>query len=149
LTALIGIGVLSCIIAICFLAWRLKDFDPFSSDYLEPAVIEGNARIQLPPSARDIHAHTDGFREIFTQARFTMDAADLPGFLEDALCSEPPASIDPAVLRSPARKPSWWKPMDAQYLLECTGQDEHFYQHILIDISDSETVIVYVSASIH
>jgi hypothetical protein len=144
-SALSAIVLLGCIAVISLVRWSLKDHDPFVSDDADPSVIEANGEIELPPSAHDIYAHTEGFRAISIQVRFAMDATELSHFLDSTLCSEPLTGADPALQRESSLP--WWRPMNAQDLWECSGKGGHSYQRILIDMSDPTTYIVYVSTS--
>lgn len=143
---LLGLVVLSCILVAGYAVWWVTHSDPFSSDSADPDFLEANTEIRFPPSAREIRAHTEGFREISTLVRFTMSPADLPQFLDSTLCSVPPALADPSLQPRGVGAPSWWRPMDAERLQECLGERVDFYQHVLVDVSNPNTYIVYVSA---
>jgi hypothetical protein len=134
------------IIAAGLVAWYLKDWDPFTTDEADPATINANAQIELPPSTRDIHVRVSGFREISTHVRFAIDATDLPQFLDSTLCNEPLAPTNPAFQEEGSGDLSWWRPGDAQRLQECVGKRTGFYQHVLVDVSNPDTYIVYVYA---
>ncbi len=92
-----------CLVAIVFLIWQLRDYEPFTdtsyqpypTDTFEIAAIEGNADITLPSSARDIYAYTTGFQDIFIAVRFSMDGDELDEFMKTTLCQEPLRRMDP------------------------------------------------------
>jgi hypothetical protein len=112
--------------------------------------IEANAEIELPESARGIHAHTEGFRELFTFTRFTIDSKDYRVFLLSTHCSTEPEQLDPTLMPTQTSyysQYSWWNPSSAKTIYECSGSTEHFYQVVRIDMSDDDSFTIYVSGS--
>ena len=59
----------------------------------EISAIEGNAEIKVSPSAHEIDAYTTGLQDIFIMVRFSMDANELPEFMETTLCEQPLGAI--------------------------------------------------------
>jgi hypothetical protein len=112
----------------------------------DPWLIETNAHVRLPPSARDLHVCSEGVNEIFTQARFTIAAGDLPALLASSLCTAPPVADDPRAHARGTGEPDWWQPGQAQTLLTCSGGNESGGQSLFIDTTDPRVYIVYVSA---
>ncbi len=99
-----------------------------------------------------MHAHTEGFRVLFTLARFTIDARDYEEFLYGTHCSSEPEQIDPQSVATSASYYSqypWWNPYDAKILVECEGSTDHFSQTILIDVSEQDFFTVYITGSMH
>jgi hypothetical protein len=149
----VGVGVLSCVLG-CVVAQMFANWTPFTSettdisldDEATISLIEGNASFIFPPSATNINMKHEGFREIFVQTRFNMSADELPTFLDGTLCEQPPTTTDPSAQGESLDSLSWWRPMDAQTLLECSGVSETTHQRILFDTTDPDTYIVYVSA---
>jgi hypothetical protein len=142
-----ALPLLACCGLWIILNWALADYDMFNSDDVSPQTIEANADIKLPPSAHDIHGYYSGFREFFILTRFAIAAEDLDRFLGSTGCTDPLAPTDPHLHTVEAGNPAWWRPMDARRLAECRGLGEHVHQHIMVDMSDAATYIVYVAAS--
>lgn len=143
-----------CLIAILWAVWQLKNYEPFTardyypsrSDSYETSIIEDNANIILPPSAREIYAYTTGFQDIFIQVRFSTNADELDEFMTSTLCQEP--------LRKIELEPStydgisgWWTPDQAEHLKGCTGNKDHSHQTVMVDMTDPSVYIVFVSNS--
>jgi hypothetical protein len=112
----------------------------------ELSAIEGNAEIKLPPSAHEIHAYTTGMRDIFIMVRFSMNASQLPEFMDSTLCKEPLVNL-PELQETIEDRFDWWNPDQAEYAEACSGKKEHSHQQIIIDMSDKDVYIVYVSTS--
>ena len=108
--------------------------------------IEGNAEIKLPPSAHEIYAYTSGMREIFIMVRFSMNASELPEFMESTLCDQPLAKST-ELQNTLAERFEWWVPDQAEHAEVCSGKEEHSYQEIIVDMSDNDEYIVYVRTS--
>ena len=142
---LIGVMVLVFCIAIGMVFWSLRDYDPLSADTNDPSIIEGNAEITLPPSVHNIQSHHEGLREIAVQVRFVMSANELPGFLEQHCKTEPNVSDIRQELQQRLDR-EWWTPTKATRFQWCSGDRENFSQTIFVDMTDSETYIVYVVA---
>lgn len=138
--------LVGCVGVAAFTAWLFADFEPFVSDDVAPSTIESNAEIKLPPSVHNLYAHQEGFQEIFILARFSMAATHLPMFLQTTLCTEPLTPVDPQQ-QTQVLDLGWWQPMDAQHLQECDGRGENFSQRIMIDTTDPQRYIVYVSTA--
>ena len=113
---------------------------------LEISAIEGNAEIKLPPSAHEIHAYTTGMRDIFIMVRFSMNASELPEFMDSTLCNQP-LTNSPGLQETVEDRFDWWIPDQAEYAESCSGEKEHSHQQIIIDMSDKSVYIVYVSTS--
>jgi hypothetical protein len=111
------------------------------------SAIEADADIKLPPSAREIYSYLSGFRYVDTLVRFSMKAEELDQFLAVSLCDQPLAPISPASEPKLEGNPTWWVPFKAKMLEECYGKNEHSHQHILVDQTDSNIYIIYVSDS--
>ncbi len=150
-------ALLICSSLLIWIIWSLRDYDPFSAysyqsvptDIYEINALEGNAEIKLPDSAREIYTYTTGFRDIFVMTRFEMHAYELPEFLDSTLCVQPLKSTSPGLQDQLDSNPSWWKPHQSKHLEECYGEDTHSHQHVLVDMTDSEIYIVYVSNSVY
>ena len=145
------VGVAGCLAVVGLYGWimySLQDFEPFVSDTVDPTVIEANGAFELPPSAHDIFARTEGFQDITTKVRFSMTASDLERFLSSTHCSGPLVVTDPA-LQFEDQRVSWWRPMDALHLEQCTGEVGHDHQRVLVDMSDEDVYIVYVSNAVY
>ncbi|HET6823392.1 MAG TPA: hypothetical protein VFH34_12150 [Anaerolineales bacterium] len=121
-------------------------YQPVPTNLPEIEAIEGNAEIKLPPSAREIHAYTTGLRDIFIMVRFSMDARELSEFMKSTLCDHPLAKST-TVQESSGNKFDWWVPDQAQYSEECNGEKGNSHQQVIVDMSNSEKFIVYVSTS--
>jgi hypothetical protein len=146
-----------CLGGFVWLLWSLRNFDPFTSSTYQPvptdtyeiAVLEGNADIKLPESAREIYTYTTGFREIFVMSRFEIDANELEEFIDSTLCTQPLERTSPRLQPKLEGNPSWWTPYTAEHLEECYGENEHSHQHVLVDMTASDIYIVYVSNSVY
>ncbi|MEP7136040.1 MAG: hypothetical protein ABI904_14010 [Chloroflexota bacterium] len=119
-------------------------YQPIPTNMPEISAIEGNAEIKLPPSAHEIHAYTTGMRDIFIMVRFSMNSSELPEFIKSTLCDQPLARST-TLQESAGNNFDWWVPEQAQYAEECSGEKEHSHQQILIDMSDKDVYIIYVS----
>jgi hypothetical protein len=87
----------SCIVAqtteeIPVESFESLSYQPVPTNIPEISAIEGNAEIKLPPSAHEIHAYTTGMRDIFIMVRFSMNASELPEFMDSTLCTQPLAN---------------------------------------------------------
>ena len=108
-------------------------------------LIETDAEITIPSSAREIHALVSGFRELDTWVRFDLPADDLSLFLEGTLCEPPLVSVKPEnYARDELFDPEWWQPNQAKDLLSCEGGHQYLRQRILVDRSFNEIFKVYV-----
>jgi len=121
-------------------------YQPVPTNMPEIEAIEGNAEIKLPPSAHEIYAYTTGLRDIFIMVRFSMDASELPEFMKSTLCDRPLAQST-AEQEASGNRFEWWVPDQAQYSEECNAEKGNSHQQIIIDMSNSEEYIVYVSTS--
>jgi len=126
----------------------LEEYSPDLSNRAVISSIEGNAEFKFPPSSRDIYAYTTGFRDIFIQTRFTMDATDLQEFVVSTRCDEPLKTLE-IPLASSSSKFSWWKLSEAEKAEGCSGSTEHFGQMVYVDMTDPEIYIVYVEGGTH
>src|SRR4051812_18444002 len=70
-------------------------YEPIPTSTVDISMIQGNADINFPPSAREIHGYTEGFREVYSEVRFDMNAVELEEFLTDTLCNIPLVQISP------------------------------------------------------
>ena len=121
-------------------------YQPVPTNMPEISAIEGNAEIKLPPSAHEIHAYTTGMRDIFIMVRFSMNASELPEFMDNTLCNQP-LKNSPELQGTVEDRFDWWIPDQAQYAETCSGEKDHSHQQIIIDMSDENVYIVYVSTS--
>jgi hypothetical protein len=163
IAAALGIVVfLGCLIFFIWISVLFKGYEPFTATGYQPALtnipeiqaIEGNAEIKIPPSARDIYSYMTGVQEIFVMVRFTINADELPMFLESTLCDEPLQKVSPSSQPSHTFDQDWWEPNLAVELESCDGGRElsettHFGQEILVDTTNSEYYIIYVTASMY
>jgi len=127
-------------------SFEALSYQPVPTNMPEISAIEGNAEIKLPPSAHEIHAYTTGLRDIFIMVRFSMNASELPDFMNSTLCEQPLAKSTTA-FESSGNKFDWWAPDQAQYSEECSGEKGNSHQQVIVDMSNSEVFIVYVSTS--
>jgi hypothetical protein len=124
----------------------------FTADIYQPAptpgsdldLIEADAGITIPPSAREIYAMVSGFRELDTWVRFDLPARDLTFFLENTHCTTPLVATSPEQYTPGDLDPDWWQPHEALNLLECSGGHSFLRQQILVDRTDSQVSRVYV-----
>jgi hypothetical protein len=121
-------------------------YQPVPTNIPELLAIEGNAEIKFPPSAHEIHAYTTGMRDIFIMVRFSLNASELSEFMKSTLCDQPLAQST-TLQELTGNNFDWWVPDQAQYAKECNGEKEHSHQQIIVDMSDKEVYIVYVSTS--
>jgi len=141
----------SCIVAkpteeIPVESFESLSYQPVPTNMPEISGIEGNAEIKLPPSAHEIHAYTTGMRDIFIMVRFSINASELPEFMDSTLCNQPLAN-SPGLQETVEDRFDWWIPDQAEYAESCSGEKEHSHQQIIIDMSDKSVYIVYVSTS--
>ena len=121
-------------------------YQPVPTNMPEIQAIEGNAEIKLPPSAHEIHAYTTGLRDIFTMVRFSMDAGELAEFMKSTLCDQPLAQSS-IVRESSDNRFDWWVPDQAHYSEQCNSEKGNSHQQVIVDMSNPEVFIVYVSTS--
>ena len=156
------VAIIGCVALTFWSSSLFKDIDPFTAYDYQPvptntyqiAAIEGNAEIKIPPSAREIYSYTTGFREISIMARFTIKADELSAFMENTLCKEPLHQISPSAQRNHSNDQTWWEPNLASHLEGCSSVKElsptaHVGQEILIDMTNPNNYIIYVSTSTH
>ena len=151
---------IAAIVLVVFILLKPNSDQPATESYLcspctDPSdiqAIEGNAEIILPPSAQEIHAYMEGFREIFTLVRFTINVEEYPDFIADTKCVGDPVRVDMSNDSNSSlysSRFSWWDPGNAASLLECDGVDDNFSQTILIDNSNQDYYTIYVVGSMH
>jgi hypothetical protein len=121
-------------------------YQPVPTNMPELLAIEGNAEIRLPPSAHEIHAYTTGMRDIFIMVRFSMNASELSEFMSNTLCDQP-LSKSTVLQKTVENKFDSWVPDQAKHSEGCSGEKERSHQQIIIDMSDKDVYIVYVSTS--
>ena len=121
-------------------------YQPVPTNMPEILAMEGNAEIKLPPSAHEIYTYTTGMRDIFIMVRFSMNASELPEFMDSTLCDQPLAK-SPGGQETVEDRFDWWIPDQAEYSETCSGEKEISHQQIIIDMSDKDVYIVYVSTS--
>jgi hypothetical protein len=160
----IGFGVViitGCVFLVFWISLLFKngfplaayDYQPVPTDTYQIAAIEGNAEIKIPPSAREIYSYTTGFREISIMARLTINAAELSAFMESTLCKEPLQQISPSTQSSNSNL-TWWQPDRASHLEGCNSVRElsptaHVVQKVLVDMTNQNNYIIYVSTSMN
>lgn len=157
-----------CLLISGFMLWSLRDvfravdnFDStpmseleseeYSPDLSNTAMIsgiEGNAEFKFPPSSREIYAYTTGFRDIFIQTRFTINAEELQELISTTRCDEPLRPVGKPA-ESSISKFDWWKIAEAKTLVGCSGSTENFGQMVFIDMTNSEEYIVYIEGGTH
>ncbi len=121
-------------------------YQPVPTNMPEILAVEGNAEIKFPPSAHEIYAYTTGIQDIDIRVRFSMNADELSEFLNNTICSLPLVKTE-VTQNLPENNSDWWIPEKAKYSEECYGEKAFSQQHIIIDMSDQEVYIVYVSTS--
>lgn len=157
LGAFVLIMMSGCLVAVVWVVWELKNWEPFTArsyypsrpDSSEISFIEGNADITLPPSAHDIYVYSTGFREIDTRVRFSMSANELDEFMKSTLCQEPLGQIEPGQESTSGGTSEWWMPNQAERLKGCSGTGNYSYQMVRIDMTDPRVYVVFVSTSVH
>ena len=108
------------------------------------AQIESVARITLPPSARGVRAHQEGFMDRIIWVRFEMDPADLGPFVAGTRISPPLSSADNPFAGEIGSKLAWWTPEGAQRFEASEAFSGGVGQAILIDTTDPQRYVVYV-----
>ncbi len=119
-------------------------YQPIPTNMPEILAVEGNAEIKFPPSAHEIYAYTTGIQDIDIRVKFSMNAGELSEFLNNTICNLPLVKTE-VTQNLPENNSDWWIPEKAKYSEECYGEKEFSHQHIIIDMSDQEVYIVYVS----
>lgn len=146
----------ACLVAVILFWWHVQNWEMFTATNYYPlhpgsaalSSIEGNADIVLPPSAHEIHAYTTGLNEIDVLVRFAMSADDLDEFMKSTLCQEPLAQMNYEQRTVVDQVSEWWTPGQAEHLEGCTGSKDHIYQRIMVDMTQPDIYIVFVSVSI-
>lgn len=130
-----------------------ESYQPVPTDLPAMAMLEGNADMKFPPSAHEIYGYVTGFRELYTDVRFSVKANELAGFLKTTLCDEPLQIIVPTTeqkeLELQQASRIWFRPYQAEVLQECSAEKGPSHQRILVDITDPQIYIVYVSDSVY
>ena len=121
----------------------------FSAETNDRTILEGNADIKIPSSAIDIHGFTDGFRDIDTYIRFTIPSNDLKTFLASTVCSEPLSKQDIRDQIKGYPVFEWWHPETTTDYMSCSGSEEHIGQTIFVDMTNSDTYVIYIAAATH
>lgn len=156
----IGLGIITCLGWVVFYIWletatdkeEVLGVSEFKAEIYQPIptpgsdldMIAGNAEIQIPSSARDIHGSTDGFQEIDTHVRLDLPAKELDHFIKNTRCTEPLSVValeDYTQVYSHLR---WWTSDRATCLKQCSGLHENLSQFILVDCTDTDMVRIYV-----
>ena len=106
--------------------------------------IEADSEIKIPLSAREIHAMISGFRELDVWVRFELREKDLSSFLSETLCELPLTEVAPKNYAPDDLAPDWWQPHISKDLSECRGGNSTTRQSILIDSTNSQTLVIYV-----
>ena len=152
---IVGIGVISCL-ALAWIFWFMKSVG--ESPYVETAfiyqpaptpggdldVIEADAEIKIPSSAREIHAMISGAQEVEAWVRLDLPIEELAEFLRNSQCYTPLTPIDLAKITIYELDPEWWRPNEARQLEKCTGGHAYLYQQIWVDRTNPEIATIYV-----
>ena len=156
------VSVAVIVMGLCvFSIWpALNSEDPFTVNVYQSLLIqnddirmiEGNAEIELPPSAREIYALTSGFQEMLTMIRFTIAADELSEFLANTLCEAPFEQIELDTVGAFANDPDWWEPYLAENLMGCDGIHEYSdtqycIQSVRVDMTNVAEYTIYVTTS--
>jgi hypothetical protein len=155
LGVVLGFGLLLCILplGLFWLAGPTVDDPPIESAVVyQPAptpgsdldMIEADAEITIPPSAREIHAMISGFRELDTWVRLDLPAGELASFMEGTCCESPLVSASPEKHGPGDLDPDWWQPHVATDLVECKGGHSFLRQRILVDRTNPQVFTIYV-----
>jgi len=149
------VAMVCCLAVTAWVGWQGKNYEPITAMSYYPSrpdsnvvsLIEANAEITLPPSAHDIYVYTTGFQDIFTKVRFSMSADEIDEFIASTLCREPLKEIQPGERSAADGASGWWTPNRAKYLKGCTGSRAHSHQAVMVDMSDPNVYVVFVSTS--
>ena len=147
---------LGFLVLIVWVWWQIKHFDPFTTmshydtrpDTQTISSIEGNTDITFPASAHDIYVYSNGFQEMSILVRFSMDADELDDFMTSTLCEEPLSRVETKQEPRGDEAFAWWTPYQAEHLKACRGRGNHIHQHIMIDMTDLDVYVVFVSVLI-
>ena len=105
--------------------------------------IEGLGHFKLPGSARNIHAHAEGFQDHGLWAVFEMAPSDEAALWASSLCKESPANVSKKDEMVGIARP-WWHPWSATSFVFREKDAPSLSQRIFIDTSNSEQFVVYV-----
>lgn len=153
-----GVGLLLLLFTVCLWLTRSAD-EPISeitASFYQPVptpgsaldLIQADAGITFPPSAREIYAVVTGFRELDTWVRLDLPAGDLDAFLEKTHCTTPLVRTIPQEHAPDDLAPDCWQPHQASDLVECTGGHDFLRQRILVDRTNTQVFTVYVFSMI-
>lgn len=111
--------------------------------------VQSFARIRLPKSYRDIKLHEESGIDRMMAFRFTMDEVDLEEFIASA---NYPGKLQSTELgrelyTDNLKQYSWWKPDDAKKFQSGSYLNGEWASKILIDLTNSPTIIVYMQVS--
>ncbi len=147
----VSVGIALIVAALIALAGVVRHFSDFvilgdDTDHPTTAQIEGRGRFRLPPSARDVTAHLEGFQDHIIWVCFRMKPSDEARFWSSSMCSAVPSTETAPHEFEPLARP-WWNPEKAtlsSYRTFSTPTGDT--QRILIDKDDPADFIVYVEA---
>jgi hypothetical protein len=138
----VALGVLACA-AIAMGAVLLIGAVAFSDtdrDDAPPELVQNVARMRLPPGARELRSHLDGFQDQRIWVRFRMPENELPAFERSLSCRL--GAPSPAPPELPAPRPAWWT--DVKPSRGCRGSGPGYIQTVIVDVSAAPDLVVLV-----
>lgn len=123
--------------------YKLPSLVVFGDDTDSPttAQIEGRGRFRLPPSARDVHAHLEGFQDHALWVTFHVSPVDEASLWTSSLCEKSPSE---ATIRFQGISRPWWKPGTPASFAFRMGEKTGVSQKVLIDKSNPGEYAVFI-----
>ncbi len=128
--------------------FEANEYSPDLSNAELISAIENNAEFKFPASARDIYAYISGFQDIFIQTKFTIKAKELQELISSTRCNKSLQALK-IPLENTISTPAWWKLSEAKTVMTCSGTTETFGQTVYIDMTNTDTYIVYIEGETH
>ena len=103
--------------------------------------IEQLARIQLPPSSKEMEVHTESGIDSLIVLRFTLDQRDLDTFLTSAGYTDPLKEGFRPFSSQELRDVSWWNPDEAKDVIGGFLNTSDWASEVMVDVSASQPVV--------
>jgi len=119
-----------------------------TGETIDRTTIEDYARIKLPQTATNIHAHTERGIDSLILLKFSLPPADMPQFLaKSGFQSGLKDGYNPLQWKEPDQTNPWWTPQNATVFAGiASGQSGQFIRHIFVAQTNPTSYIVYVEA---
>ncbi len=118
-----------------------------TGETIDRTTIEDYARIKLPQTATNIHAHTERGIDSLILLKFSLLPAALPQFLaKSGFQSGLKDGYNPLQFNEPDQTNPWWTPQNATVFAGIASGHGQFIRHIFVDQTNPTSYIIYVEA---